>query len=530
MRVAVYNGHLATLGGGEQYSLAIVKWLLARGEQVDILAPAGTSLEACEERLRVRISDGARLVGLDGEFPYCEREATARSGDYDLFFNTSYASRAPSRAQRSVLVVYFPLPVGELPHLGGAELEAWTAEARSQTGCVHPDSGLHHPETQGRWTDGTGSYLVGAGAAGGAPRELTISLSASRPRPLRRADASILLDGTEVARRRLPRSRPVELSFPVPPGGEQGPFGTGVTGPERPFRVGVTEHRRISIATDTYSPSSTGSSDDHRTLGAFIRRVSFSGAAEDDAQPLYGCQLRFLDTYQQVVATSRYSATWLRRYWGTDARVVYPPVSPPPGRPADERSQSIVVLGRFYGGQYSKKQLELTRAFADLCDDGLTGWTLRLVGGVNDEDYFDRVRAAASGYPVELVPNAPGHLMEELLGEASLLWHATGWGDDPEESPDRFEHFGIAVVEAMGAGAVPVVLDVGGPTEIIHHGRDGLLWSADDGPAEASRMLMGDAAMRAAMAARAQARAADFSGVAFEAALDRELSRSPAVA
>src|SRR5205085_10275620 len=94
MRVGVYDGHLKTLGGGEQYDLSIVRWLLAKGHGVDVLAPRGTSLQACEDRLRVRLT-GAALIELDGDFPYCEREASDRSADYDLFFNATHASRAP---------------------------------------------------------------------------------------------------------------------------------------------------------------------------------------------------------------------------------------------------------------------------------------------------------------------------------------------------------------------------------------------------------------------------------------------------
>ena len=37
----------------------------------------------------------------------------------------------------------------------------------------------------------------------------------------------------------------------------------------------------------------------------------------------------------------------------------------------------------------------------------------------------------------------------------------------PQRHPERFEHFGITVVEAMAAGAVPLVFGAGGPAEIV---------------------------------------------------------------
>lgn len=39
------------------------------------------------------------------------------------------------------------------------------------------------------------------------------------------------------------------------------------------------------------------------------------------------------------------------------------------------------------------------------------------------------------------------------------------------------EHFGIATVEAMAAGCVPVVINKGAQPEIVQHGINGFLWS-----------------------------------------------------
>lgn len=66
--------------------------------------------------------------------------------------------------------------------------------------------------------------------------------------------------------------------------------------------------------------------------------------------------------------------------------------------------------------------------------------------------------------------------MRELYGKASIYWHATGLGEDPDRHPDRFEHFGITTAEAMSAGAVPVVIMAAGQEELVDHGRTGMLW------------------------------------------------------
>ncbi len=87
-------------------------------------------------------------------------------------------------------------------------------------------------------------------------------------------------------------------------------------------------------------------------------------------------------------------------------------------------------------------------------------------------------KRAAIGHRVEVHINAPGALVEQLLGEASIYWHAAGFGEDPRRHPDRFEHFGIALVEAMAAGAAPVVYGAAGPAEIVRDGVDGDHWRA----------------------------------------------------
>ena len=69
--------------------------------------------------------------------------------------------------------------------------------------------------------------------------------------------------------------------------------------------------------------------------------------------------------------------------------------------------------------------------------------------------------------------DAPGAELADLYGRASIFWHAAGLGEDTEDDPNRMEHFGISIVEAMSAGAVPVVLGEAGPAEIVEPGRSG---------------------------------------------------------
>lgn len=47
-----------------------------------------------------------------------------------------------------------------------------------------------------------------------------------------------------------------------------------------------------------------------------------------------------------------------------------------------------------------------------------------------------------------------------------MLIHAAGVGVDPDEFPEKLEHFGITPVEAASFGCIPVVYGHGGPQEV----------------------------------------------------------------
>ncbi|MFM7870139.1 MAG: glycosyltransferase, partial [Actinomycetota bacterium] len=84
---------------------------------------------------------------------------------------------------------------------------------------------------------------------------------------------------------------------------------------------------------------------------------------------------------------------------------------------------------------------------------------------------------------------------------------------------ERFEQFGISVVEAMAAGAVPVVFGAAGPAEIVRHGVDGFHWRTLQELQTFTRRLMSDPALRRAMSENARRRVADFSEERFAEAI-----------
>lgn len=107
---------------------------------------------------------------------------------------------------------------------------------------------------------------------------------------------------------------------------------------------------------------------------------------------------------------------------------------------------------------------------------------LVLVGGCSreDRDYALQVRREANGYPIDILINADLASLNEELRRAAIYWHATGFGVDLQAHPERAEHFGISPIEAMSAGAIPLVFDVGGPREIIESGISGFTFKTEE--------------------------------------------------
>ncbi len=229
-----------------------------------------------------------------------------------------------------------------------------------------------------------------------------------------------------------------------------------------------------------------------------------------------------LPTYTRYLANSRFTAHWVRELWGAEADVLYPPVRPEV-RPGAKRPL-ILSLGRFFlpSAGHSKKQLDLIGAFERIHRSGrLRGWELSLVGGCDaaSREYALAAKRAVADLPASVHVNAPGELVRSRLAEAALFWHAAGFGEDPRTHPQRFEHFGISVVEAMAAGAVPLVYGEAGPAEIVRDGVDGFHWHTIDELIARTCELAADPQRREALSAAAIDRSRTFAADRFAAEL-----------
>lgn len=183
-------------------------------------------------------------------------------------------------------------------------------------------------------------------------------------------------------------------------------------------------------------------------------------------------------SYHHFVCNSDFTRFHTLHSWGAD--IVAHTVHPGAGDayvPAPARSNDILSIGRFNWRGHVKNQEVLVDAFEEIADVLPSGWRLVLLGRLNEDPdniaAMNALRRRCRRLPVAFEVNVGEQRKRELLSSASLYWHATGVG---RHEPRDMEHYGIAVVEAMRAGVVPLCYYRGGPAEIVEHARSGFLY------------------------------------------------------
>lgn len=226
-----------------------------------------------------------------------------------------------------------------------------------------------------------------------------------------------------------------------------------------------------------------------------------------------------LSRYQAIVCNSQFTKRTLDQRIGKRAIVIYPPVRPvEPHR--GKKEKLILSVGRFTAFHTAKKQHVLIEAFAQgLKNNKWSGWRLVLAGGLlsSDQEYFGKLEASVKGLPIIIEANISHDQLTDYYRRASFYWHAAGCG---ETDPRWMEHFGITTVEAMSAGAVPVVFAGGGQPEVVWDGTNGYLWHTIDELIERTTEMVRDTRKGEAMRMQAQKRALDFGESKFTQAFD----------
>lgn len=238
---------------------------------------------------------------------------------------------------------------------------------------------------------------------------------------------------------------------------------------------------------------------------------------------------RDLDAFDPIICQSEYVQGCVRRFWDRQAEVLPPPVDVPTEEPDwSGKRRLILSVGRFVAGGHVKRHDVLVRGFRDLCGTGVEDWELVLAGSLHRDAaslaYVREIENLARGYPIRVLTDLPLADLRRLYQEASIYWHAAGFGVDAAAHPEALEHFGMTTAEAMACGAVPVVVGRGGQLEVVEDGVSGCLWQTVDELVAATAQLAQDARRLERLRVAARARSRRFDREAFARRLLRHLA------
>ena len=218
-----------------------------------------------------------------------------------------------------------------------------------------------------------------------------------------------------------------------------------------------------------------------------------------------------VDDYTFIIANSQFTVKWLEKRWNLQPTfLLYPPIEMATVKVPKEKI--ILAVGQFEAGG-TKKQIELIQAFRSLLADypeEFQEWRLVLAGSsIPKNPYLKTVQnlLKQDSRAIELKVNADFDEVKSLYARASIFWHGCGLG---EVNPQRFEHFGMATVEAMQNSCAPIVFNGGGQPEIVEHGRSGFLFNTVEELCQHSHQLIVNPDLLAELQTGAQQRSQNF--------------------
>lgn len=239
-----------------------------------------------------------------------------------------------------------------------------------------------------------------------------------------------------------------------------------------------------------------------------------------------------------VFCNSNFTKSFIDRELNIKSYVIYPPVDI---KAQNIKKENIILnVGRFRVkdvttskngvkegvGDYKKQGL-IVKVFKEMYKNGLKNWKLVIATSVKkeEEDIFNDLKKEAKGFPIEFLVNKPNDELWQIYSKAKIYWHASGFGENLIEHPEYAEHFGISTVEAMGAGAVPVVINGGGQKEIVTSSVNGFLWDRVEDLKAKTLELIQDDKLREELSQKAKERAKDFSGEKFMQEINNLISK-----
>jgi len=203
-----------------------------------------------------------------------------------------------------------------------------------------------------------------------------------------------------------------------------------------------------------------------------------------------------LATYHRMSCISEFARRHTLRRWDYPSErisVLHPPLGRPFVRAAmfggvfpPRKLRRFITLGRFNPGMHNKNQDIVIDAFvaAQKKHAILRDWELLVAGNVNSSPeskafHEDCCRRAAAG-SVRVMADLDLKQLMPLLRESFGFVLGTGAFVDPDEEPEKCEHYGLAVAEGMAFGCLPLVYKAGGFLEVFDPDRMGCSYANRD--------------------------------------------------
>ena len=258
-----------------------------------------------------------------------------------------------------------------------------------------------------------------------------------------------------------------------------------------------------------------------RGFGArrMLRRVQ-TALYEGVVKPLFGVRpLRRIvaDPRERIYPTSAYVEGILRGYFGPfNSTVFYPPTLFEFTATDVPRDPLLAIyVGRIFPPKRITDLIDIVEKARAASGKDLK---FRIAGVLAPIPYTDLLKRLAAERPwLELVGPVYGKDKERFMLSATYALHA-----------ERDEAFGIAISEYVKAGCIPIIPDVGGPTEVVDD--KALEFRTVDEAANTLVRLVGDDAFREECRRHCAERATHFTRAAYEErqqAVVREMCGQP---
>lgn len=404
LRVVIWNAHWDTFGGGEVYAAFLADVLIQEKYTVLLIGTCKNPIQELRNRL------GLSLNNVDYERIPGERFLDGIVNENDLFINGSFGSGAKSPSNKSIYICHFPSRSKRSQFLSKYLLQKYFVAYQKNGRILHPIN--------------QSVLLIGDGY---------LKCTEAQPLTIRCEYGEVQVHSENFS------------SKPVLQGEE---INILVEGNLKIISMGSLE----SVVSISNLPKLR-----------LLKRFLIDRSSHD---------IDFLRTYSQIWTNSNFTKRHASKIWQTDSVVVYPPHLNRQTENLLRDRYAILSIGRFMDRRngHSKNQVELIRAFEKLIQSSTEPWSLHLVGGLDyrNNSYFEKVKVMASknSARIFLHPNCPEKELERLLHSSTFYWHATGM-KIPAWKPEKMEHFGISILEAINAGLVPIVFDSAGPAEIL---------------------------------------------------------------